>query len=159
MPKAPNTEETKKIINDYLRSHYQMVLATTGEFPWIATLYYSVGDDFTLYFLSNPNTVHCRHIALNKHVAIAIADAPQKPNAKKKGLQIYGTAEMIDEEHKITHALNLWKQTLGVTSSLYTYEQMMKNAIKGRMYKVTPKQIKFFNEELWDEGQEETIRF
>lgn len=88
---------------------------------------------------------------------MSIAESPQDPNSKKKGLQIFGIAEQISGERKVTHALTLWKNTLGVTSSAYTYAGMVKKTINGRMYKVTPKKIKFFNEELWEEGKEETI--
>ncbi|OGK24910.1 hypothetical protein A2954_00785 [Candidatus Roizmanbacteria bacterium RIFCSPLOWO2_01_FULL_37_12] len=135
-----------------------MVVATYGSHPWIATVYYTLDQDLNIYFLSDPNTIHCRQIAKNPKVAITIADSPQRPTSKKKGLQIFGLAKQISGMHKIIHALNLWRKTLGVTSEAYTYTGMMKKAIKGRMYKVVPKKIKFFNEELWDEGKEPTIK-
>ncbi len=34
---------------------------------------------------------------------------------------------------------------------------MMSKLIDGRMYKVIPKKIKFFNQELWEEGKEPLI--
>ena len=134
-----------------------MVIATYGEHPWIATEYYSFDDDFNFYFLSDPKTLHCKQIAKNSNVALSICDAPQHPSAKKKGIQIFGIATKISGVHKIKHALGLWRKTLGVTSDAYTYEGMMKKAIKGRMYKVESKKIKFFNEELWEEGKERLI--
>src|SRR3989344_7711127 len=146
--------EALKYIKDFLNNNFQMVIATNGKHAWIATVYYSTDKDLNIYFLSDPNTIHCRHIAKNPKIALSIADSPQKPASKKKGLQIYGLAEKISGMHKIVYALNLWRRTLGVTSNLYTYEGMLKKAVKGRMYKVIPKKIKFFNEELWDEGKE-----
>ncbi len=147
-----------KHIKDFLCERYQMVIATYGEdHPWIATVYYSFDKDLSLYFLSDPNTLHCQQIAKNPNVALSISDAPQNPSAKKKGIQIFGMAEQVSGMHKIKHALGLWRKTLGVTSNAYTYEGMMKKAIKGRMYKVEPVKIKFFNEELWEEGSEPTI--
>lgn len=134
-----------------------MVIATYGEYPWIATVYYSLDKDLNFYFLSDPATLHCRQIESNPNVALSISDAPQNPVSKKKGVQIFGVAEKISEIHKITHALNLWRKTLGVTSAAYTYKGMMKKAIKGRMYKVEPRKMKLFNEELWTEGSEPTI--
>jgi len=146
-------------IKTFLVDHYQMVIATNGEYPWIATVYFSFDEALNLYFLSDPNTTHCKHITGNSNVSIAIATSPQNPAIKKKGLQLFGVVEQISDKHKITHALNLWRKTLGVTSDLYTYEGMMKNAIKGRMYKVTPRKMKYFNEELWEEGSEPMIDF
>lgn len=141
-------------IKEYVRERFQLTLATYGEHPWIATVYYSFDDDLNLYFLSDPNTLHCQQIAQNPQVAVSISDAPQNPASEKKGLQAFGLAEQISDMHKIKHALGLWRKTLGVTSEAYTYEGMLKKAIKGRMYKITIKQVKFFNEALWKEGKE-----
>ncbi|MCD8507476.1 pyridoxamine 5'-phosphate oxidase family protein [Candidatus Woesebacteria bacterium] len=74
-----------------------MVLATYGEHPWIATLYYSSDEELNVYFLSNPETLHCKQIVENPHVALSIADSPQEPSSKKKGIQIYGLAEQISD--------------------------------------------------------------
>ena len=61
-----------------------MVVATYGSHPWIATVYYTLDQDLNIYFLSDPNTIHCRQIAKNPKVAITIADSPQRPTSKKK---------------------------------------------------------------------------
>lgn len=150
-------EDELKHITDYLSNQYQMTIATYGDHPWIATVYYSLDDDLHLYFLSDPTTLHCQHIAKNPQVAVSICDSPQNPSSKKKGIQIFGIAEKISEIHKIKHSLTLWRKTLGITSSIYTYEGMMKKSIAGRMYMIKPKKIKFFNEDLWEEGMEREI--
>lgn len=144
-------------ITEFIKENFQMTVATYGEHPWIATVYYSVDDNLNLYFLSNPKTIHCQHIARNPQVAVSITDSPQAPNSNKKGIQLFGFAEQISGERKITHAINLWRKTLGVTSDAYTYAGIMKKSIKGRMYKITIKKVKFFNEELWEEGSEPII--
>lgn len=147
-------EQTMVEIKKYLESHFQMAVATSGRFPWICTVYYSIDSDLNIYFLTGPLTIHGKQIAKNPKVAVAISDAPQSPNSKKKGLQIYGLCKRISGARKVTHAITLWKQTLGVTSKDYSYEGMVKKAISGRMYKITPKKIKFFNEEMAEEGKE-----
>lgn len=144
-------------IKKYLSSHFQLVLATVGTHPWVSTLYYSIDADLNIYFLTSPKTIHGKQLAKNPKVAVAISDSPQTPASKKKGLQIYGLCKQISGARKVTHAITLWKQTLGVTSDIYSYEGMLKKAISGRMYKITPKKIKFFNEELWEEGKERLI--
>jgi uncharacterized protein YhbP (UPF0306 family) len=144
-------------IKDYLKSHFQFVLATSGEHPWVATLYYSTDDDLNIYFLTSPKTIHAQHIKDNPKVAASFADSPQAPNSKKVGLQIYGICKEITGARKITHAITLWTKTLNVTNKDYSYQGMLKKAISGRMYKLTPKKIKFFNEELWEEGKEKLI--
>lgn len=153
LTKQQDLEHIKK----YLENHFQLVLATNGKFPWICTLYYSIDNDLNIYFLTGPATIHGKQIARNAKVAVAVSDSPQTPNSKKKGLQIYGLCKQISGVRKVTHAITLWKQTLGVTSKDYSYEGMVKKAISGRMYKITPKKIKFFNEELAEEGKERLI--
>ena len=153
--------ERKEILDHikaFLFSHFQMAISTYANYPWTATVYYSVDDDLNIYFLSDPKTLHCRQIEKNAKVSVNIADAPQKPTALKKGLQIYGKAKKISGVNKIKHALSLWKKTLDVTSPLYTYEGMINKSIKGRMYKITPVRIKYFNEALWTEGNEPVVK-
>lgn len=145
-------------MKEFLNSHFQMTIGTYASFPWTATVYYSVDQDMNIYFLSNPETLHCKQLEKNPKVSVAVVDSPQKSSSLKKGIQIYGKAKRISGANKIRYALDLWKKTLDVTSPLYTYEGMMKKAIKGRMYKVTPIKIKFFNEALWVEGTEPVIK-
>src|SRR3989344_3839743 len=147
---------TKQHVLDFLKKHQLMVVATYGEHPWIASVYYSFDQNLNLYFLSDPDTLHCQQIAINPEVAVAIADSRQKPNEFKKGLQIYGVATQISDANKIKNALSLWKQTLQVTDPELTYQNMLKKIVKGRMYKITPRKIKFFNQELFkvEDGQE-----
>lgn len=150
-------QEDLEQIKIYLASHFQLVLATSGKYPWICTVYYSIDNDLNIYFLTSPSTIHGQQLAKNPQVAVAIADSPQTPSSQKKGLQIYGLCQQISGARKITHAITLWKKTLGVTSKDYSYEGMVKKAISGRMYKITPKKIKYYNEELWEEGDEKMI--
>jgi len=144
-------------IKNYLNNHYQLALATSGDHPWICTVYYTTDEDLNIYFLTSPKTIHGKQIAVNPQVAVAISDSPQNPKDNKHGLQIYGHCKQITGERKITHAISLWKKTLGVTNPDYSYAGMLKKAISGRMYQITPKKIKFFNENLWEEGKEKLI--
>lgn len=152
--------DKSKILSEvytFLQSNFQMVVGTFDTYPWCATVYYTSDESLHLYFLSNPETIHCKQLAIQPSVSVCIADAPQNPTSKKKGLQMYGIAEQISDKQKIMHALHLWRKTLNVTSDAYTYEGMLKKAISGRMFKITPKKIKFFNEELWGEGNEPIV--
>lgn len=136
-----------------------MMVATFGEYPWIASVYYSFDKDLNLYFLSDPATLHCRQIAQNPQVSVAIADSHQKVTELKKGLQIYGLARQISPVAKIKHVLRSWKETVGVKDKELTYENMLKKVIKGRMYKIAPKKIKYFNQELFpvSDGKEPVL--
>lgn len=125
-----------------------MTVGTYGDFPWMATMYYAFDQDANLYFLSSPETLHCRQIAKNNKVGVAIADSQQKIGDKKKGLQMWGIAEQIRETNETKKAIQLWKDYLGVNKE-----------IKGPMYKITPKRIKLFDQEMFkvDDGREPVL--
>ena len=53
--------------------------------------------------------------------------------------------------------LDLWRAKLKVESPDYIFEGMQTGKISGRMYKITPKKLKFFNEALQEEGKEKLI--
>jgi uncharacterized protein YhbP (UPF0306 family) len=149
-------ELTKQHVLEFIRTQKQMVVATFGAEPWIATVYYTFDNDLNLYFLSDPATLHCKHIEQNNTVAVAIADSDQDIAAKKRGLQLIGEAKQISSAEKIRHALGMWKEFLNVEDPELSYESMAKKTITGRMYKITPKRIKLFDQELFDveDGQE-----
>lgn len=149
---------TKEQVKNFLAQHNQMVIATYGDHPWIATVYYSFDDDLNLYFLSSPTTLHARHIAENKNIAVAISKE-QKITSRKQGLQLYGYVHQITKAELIKHALRHWKDALSVTDPELNYENMIKKVVNGRMYKIIPKKIKLFHEGLFDvdDGEEPTL--
>ena len=144
---------------DFLKNHKLMSVASFGDFPWIASVYYTFDNDLNVYFLSSPTTLHCKQIEINNKVAISIADSDQDIGALKRGLQISGIAERISDTKKVIHALKIWKQSLGVKDPELTYENMIKQVINGRMYKIIPKRIKLFDQKLFpvEDGEEPVL--
>ena len=150
---------SKQQILDFLVKNKLMSVATFGDFPWIASVYYTFDNDLNVYFLSSPTTLHCKQIEINNEVAISIADSDQDIGALKRGLQISGIAERISDTKKVIHALKIWKQSLGVKDPELTYENMIKQVINGRMYKIIPKRIKLFGQKLFpvEDGEEPVL--
>ncbi|PIX81414.1 MAG: hypothetical protein COZ34_03410 [Candidatus Pacebacteria bacterium CG_4_10_14_3_um_filter_34_15] len=138
---------TKKNVLDFLETKKLLVIATYGDHPWIASVYYSFDKDLNLYFISAPSTIHGRQMEKNKKVAVAIVDSNQKPSDVKRGLQIYGTVEKVSGINKVRHALRLWKDFLNIQRPDISFESMKKGLYKGRMYTITPKKIKLFDQE------------
>lgn len=151
------TQNDLKLISKFLTDHIQMAVSTYGDFPWIFTAYYAVDHSRNLYYLTSPLTIHGQQLSDNQEVAVAIADSPQDPANKKAGLQISGICTKLEKEEEIRIGLELWRTALKVSSPDYTYEGMQAGKINGRMYKITPKKIKFFNEALQEEGKEKLI--
>lgn len=138
---------TKKNVLDFLGLYKLMTVATYGDHPWIASVFYSFDKDLNIYFISTPTTIHGRQMEKNNKVTAAIADSHQKPSDVKRGLQIYGCVEKISGVNKIRHALRLWKDFLNVNRPDISLENMKKGLYKGRMYRLTPKKIKLFDQE------------
>ena len=136
---------TKKLVRRFLSENRLLTVATHGSHPWIACVYYGFDDDLTIYFISDPTTMHGKHIGKNEKVAIAIADSNQKPESKKKGVQLYGLAELIKTETETRKAIKLWRENMNMTTEQPNYE-----SVKGRMYKITPKKVKYFNQALFE---------
>lgn len=144
-------------ISKYLVDHVQMSASTAGEFPWIFTAYYATDNDLNIYFLTSPSTIHGKQLVGNPKVAVAIADSPQALNGKKAGLQLSGVCTLLTAESEVRSALDLWRAKLKVESPDYTFKGMQAGKISGRIYKITPKKLKFFNEALQEEGKEKLI--
>lgn len=119
-------------------------MATNGEFPWIATVYYTFDSELNLYFLSDPTTLHAKQILHNPKVAVAIADSNQDIKKPKRGLQLWGKVEQIKGIEKVKFALQMWKTNLGVIDPKLTIK-----AVTGSMFKITPKRIKLFDQDLF----------
>ncbi len=134
-----------------------MSTSTQGDFPWIFTAYYATDEALNIYFLTSPTTIHGTQLVGNPKVAVAIADSPQDPSGKKAGLQMSGLCTQLTEELEVRAALALWCDKLKVKSPDYSYEGMQTGKISGRMYKIVPKKLKFFNEALQEEGKEKLI--
>ena len=83
--------ELRARIADYLAAHHVMTVATTE--PWAAAVFY-VSDGFTLYFLSSPDSRHCRGFGADARVAVTIHE-DYADWREIKGVQIEGVAEPV----------------------------------------------------------------
>lgn len=150
---------TRDTVLSFLKEHRLMSVATYGEFPWIASVFYAYDENLNLYFLSAPNTLHCQQIANNPKVAVNIVDSSQPVEGLKRGLQLWGDAGQLTDEAKAVAALQLWKNHLKVENAKLTYENIRHNNVTGRMYVIVPKRIKLFDQVLFkvEDGQEPVL--
>ncbi len=79
----------------YLETHNVMTLATSGpDGAWAAAVFYA-NHDFTLYFVSSPQSRHARDIAREPLVAAAIhEDYRAWPDIQ--GIQLSGKVERLE---------------------------------------------------------------
>lgn len=147
--------DVKKEVLEYLGSQAVMALATYGDHPASCNVYFTVDKDLNFYFISRPETEHARNIAMNGKVACSIADGRQKVTDKKIGVQIKGVAEELPTIEKIGTALMFWSKANFAFEGVVTVDMVKERMFASRAYKITPTEIKFFNEELFGpEGME-----
>ena len=85
-------------VQAYLAAHCVMTLATAGdEGPWAAAVFYA-HEDWTLYFLSAPESRHCRNLARNPRVSAAIQE-DYADWREIKGVQLEGAADRLSGSH------------------------------------------------------------
>jgi uncharacterized protein YhbP (UPF0306 family) len=145
--------ELKQAIYEYLQTQRLMQLATYGDYPWIANLYYVADEEFNLYFLSKGSREHCQQIAKNPEVAVAIADSSQLLHEPQKGIQLYGTAETVGILKQIEWMAQMWNKFIAFEANEKLDPKELINAVRSRVYKIIPKRIKFFNTEVWPKDQ------
>lgn len=148
-----NTED-KKLLQDYLKSERLMTIATQGEHIWAATVYYVSDDELNLYFVSPPDSEHIEHIKGNSEVACAIADSQQSASKPKIGLQLYGHASQETGLDTIKWMLKMYNKLHPTTAEKLNFENFQSKVMTSRVYKVTPKKIKLFNQELFKDEDE-----
>jgi general stress protein 26 len=97
--KAKSLSERQKRIHDFLQSQRIGVLSTVtpnGD-PHGAVVYYVLGDDFTIWFLTKKGTRKSDNLLHNNHLMLTVCDFASQTTA-----QILGTAV----EHPETAAIN-----------------------------------------------------
>jgi len=152
-------KNTKQRLLEYLKGLKFMSAATHDKHLWTAWVYYVIDDDFNLYFVSQPDTDHCKSILKNGEIACAIADSHQNVTDKKVGIQLYGTASQLTDLQQLRWMLNLWNKVNPGIDKIINLKNIQKKIIKSRVFKVVPQKIKWFNEELYKEKEFEVFHF
>jgi uncharacterized protein YhbP (UPF0306 family) len=99
-----------------------MATVTPGGAPHINTAYFSYSDALELYFLSHPNSLHCRNLSLNPLMAMTIVSSEQRWTDPGQGVQLFGSGAQAhgtsvdDAERSYANrfrAYASWKASLG----------------------------------------------
>ena len=141
----------KKEILDYLAKYKLMSLGTWGETPWAASVYFLFNDDLNFYFLSSPETRHCKNIALNPKVSITVADSAQKASAKKIGFQAWGVASKVSGVIELKDIIKAWNKRHLDTPPL-NYKTVSK-IWKSKFYKIELSEVQLFDENQMEDKE------
>lgn len=110
----PLTKAAKEIME---RNKY-MAIATidANKKPWVATVFYAYGKDYTFYFLSPIDSRHAENIRKSPDVSFAIFDSRQ-PLGESIGIQAEGTASIVQEK-KLEEAIEVYANRLDPDSDI-----------------------------------------
>lgn len=146
-----------KTIYDYLNSQKLMAVSTVGEHPWIAWVYYAVDEDCNLYFISDSDSIHGKHLETNKKVACGIADTSQSATSKKVALQIYGEVSVVTGLNKLKWFFKMWAKINPGTENKLNFEIYQTGKLESNVYRVVPKKVRFFNQNLYDNAESDGL--
>jgi uncharacterized protein len=123
----------------YLKAHRVMTLATSaGDAPWAAAVFY-VSHDFTIYFISDPESRHCANIRRNPPASAAIHEN-YSDWREIRGLQIEGRVEEVSVV-EIPAMMSAYVAKFPFVRDLLTPEGLFRvggKVIDARFYKLMP---------------------
>jgi uncharacterized protein YhbP (UPF0306 family) len=91
-----------------ITSNIYMTLATMGETPWAAPVYYCTDEKLNFYFISTELCLHSQQIEKNPVTAFAIYDSHQ-PNGEGIGVQGIGKTSKVTDKNKISEGLRYYR--------------------------------------------------
>ena len=151
--------DLKQEIYKYLTTQQLMSLATLGNYPWPAIVYFIADTDLNLYFISHPDDLHCQNILQDNRVAITIFESNQ-PNSKDKiGIQYSGQVEVVNILEKVKWMVKLWNKLIAGKNGFRPRPQDLLKVGASRVYRVKPVRIKFFNQALFPQNDFKLMEF
>lgn len=145
--KQYDLQKVENAILDIVESNRLSSLATVtpDSKAHIATAFYVYDGELRFYILTPPETDHGRNLADNDSIALAIYDSHQQWTDNKQGLQIFGTAELVEEEDEVEEALELYTERFPAVEQFASSPQEARG-LESSFYRITPERIKLFDE-------------
>lgn len=154
-------EKVEDSIMEIVRSNELCSLATVtpDEKAHNATAFYAFDRSLNFYILTPPETDHGQNLAENNSIALTVFDSHQEWTDDKQGLQVFGTAEKLEDRGKVAEALELYTERFPAVEQFASSPGDVEQ-LDSRFYRVKPKRIKLFDEpnfgtETWVEVEVE----
>lgn len=129
---------------DYLAGHHVMTLATQGpDGPWAAAVFFAHEGE-SLYFLSSPNSRHCRNLAQDSRCAATIHE-DYADWREIKGIQVDGRVSELhgDQERR---ARQIYADKFPLIGRLAGAPQAIVEALnRVRWYRLQPDRFYFID--------------
>lgn len=156
---SPHESEKEKIVQSALSILEHNILLTLATFdiknnqPCSSTAYYTCDSTFNLYFWTEKNTLHSRNIQHNPKVAVNIFDSHQAWGTTLKGLQLFGTARVVNTKELLIGGAHYIKRFPGVVRFVKKVKDFHLPEFESQLYKIEICKIKIVDEETF--GKEE----
>lgn len=112
----------------------------------INTAYFCYSDDLELYFLSHPNSLHCRNLARSSFIGMTISFSSQPWGSPGRGVQLFGRCRQATGLHR-RRAERLYAKRFPAYRS---WRATVKNGDAGsdyRFYRVVVRTLKILDEQ------------
>jgi len=136
--------DSRQRVQDYLRTHRIATLATMAAHgPWAAAVFYASEGD-TLFFLSSPNSRHCRNLESDPRAAATIqGDYSDWPEIK--GVQMEGMVSPLSGVDE-TRARRLYGEKFPLIGKLESAPAPIVAALgRVRWYRLRPTRLFFID--------------
>ncbi len=148
---------------DWLATQNTLTLATTNAdgSPHACDLFYALGDDAVLYFLSDPKTRHVQNLSRDPRVSATVRGAARDWQ-EIRGVQLVGVATRVDDERERARAFAHYvarypfvRQWLAAPDALGRFIERL-GVID--LYKITPRWVRWMDNAA-EFGHKEEIEF
>jgi uncharacterized protein YhbP (UPF0306 family) len=111
----------------------------------VHTGYFAYSAELDLFLLSHPGSLHCRNIATNPSMSVAVFASAQKWTDPGRGIQLFGTCKQVSDEDagdaervysERFPAYAAWKKSLEIGDPALEY----------RFYRFVPGRVKILDE-------------
>lgn len=139
--KEVSDHEALQSVEEIMSENELLSMSTTGDRePHINTAFFSY-ENLRLYIFTPPETVHGQNLEDNPSVAVDIHDSHQEWTDYKKGLQIFGKAELKNSQE----ILDKYRERFpGMNELAEEVEEL--GQFDSEFYVITPGKIKIFDE-------------
>lgn len=137
----------------FLQSQKVLILASQGEETWVTNVFYVIDPQFTVYFVSDAETKHSRHIQENPHVAYSVVTYDEDDLTNRKAIQGLGTCAIVEDLDELQRAIALHNKEYPDVKEYVTKDFITSSENTSHVWKVTPTFMKYWDDEVLGEDQ------
>lgn len=152
-PAGPDIQAAHESVIEILASTELLSIATlTNEKQaHINTAFYAFTDDYTLTFMSAPDSDHALNLTYNHSAAVTIFSTAQRWEDSKRGIQLFGACRQIEASVSET-ALALYCARFSACAEyLKTLDPPARDYVSSCLFEFSPVRLKVFDEPRFGE--------